>query len=86
MSPLLLLLYTWVLSDSACEYTDIAAIHMGFKRFCLNTLLLLLYTWVLSDFACEYTVIAAMHRVLSEFACEYAVIVAIHVGFKQVCF
>ena len=30
-----LLLYTWVLSDVDYEYTVIAAIHMGFKRFCL---------------------------------------------------
>ena len=35
MNTQLLLLYTWVLSDFACEYTVIAAIHMvlsGFAR------------------------------------------------------
>ena len=30
-----LLLYVWVLSDFACEYAVIAAMHMGFKRCCL---------------------------------------------------
>jgi len=59
MKTQLLLLYTWVLSDFACEYVVIAAaIHMQ---------LLLLYTWVLSDFACEYTVIAAIHMGFKRF-------------------
>ena len=33
MNTQLLLLYTWVLIDFACEYIIIAAIHMGLRDF-----------------------------------------------------